>query len=147
MRIYAIYKDGDEVFRGSAEEVAKRFYICKERVYACEHKGILIDKIYEVKLVDITDPKMYTADTMVRLTSFEENVLEVVRRLKIYGNTTLPRIRNNELEKWLEALREHGCDSDVKAYNARSGSEITLEGSKLKKGKYDTNYIVSLRES
>lgn len=146
MNIYGLFENSEEVFRGDAQTIADKYCVQKNTVYQCEISGRLLDKRYEVKYIESVKPKIVTERMIVNTTSFEDNVREIIRRLRIYGNTTLPKIKNSELQKYLDALKESGYECNVKGYSMRTGNQIKLEGSPFDKTKYDTNYIVELKE-
>ena len=132
------------VERGYVKQLGKKYYISPTSIYQYERNGRLLEGKYEVKLIGAEGPKIVSPDD--KPMTFDENIDEIARRLRIYGNTTLPRIKNGELQTYLDSLKEKGYPCDVKAYSVRSGNEITLEGSPFDKSRYDTNYIVTRRK-
>ena len=107
--IYGVYENGVLINQGDANELCDMYYIAPTTIYYCEKNGRLLEGKYVIKFLGLSEPKVKIIEEP-KLSQFEEEINEIVRRLRIYGNTTLPRIKNGELDKYLQALKENGCD-------------------------------------
>ena len=141
MNIYGLYEDGELVFKGKAKDIGRKCYITKDSVYDYLRKNKKLLGKYEVRIIETN-----TESKKPNLTNFDKEINEIIRRLKLYGNTVLPQIKNSELETYIKALKKNGYDVDVKCYNAKTGKQIRLEGSLFNKNKYDIDYIVELKQ-
>ena len=141
MRTYGLYEGGELVYKGTANQISEKYYMDKNALYNAYHHNYLFLNKYNVTIMS-NKPEPHEA----RMTQFEKNIEYVIKHLKLYGNTTLPKIKTSELKKYIDAIKEKGYDVDVKGYNERTGTQITLEGSKLNKTKYDINYIVEIKK-
>lgn len=153
MKIFSLceVETNNVVFTGNVKEISNKYYISKESIYSSEKQGIRLFGKYHVKLVDDIKKKPENVEaipetkTEKKESAFDKEINEIIRRLKLYGNTILPRIKNGDLDKYLDALKSKGYKVKVDTYNSKTGSAIRLEGSKFNKNKYDTDYIVTLK--
>ena len=114
MNIYGVYENGNEVFTGSAEQIGNKFYIDKATVYDCEIKGRLFLGKYDVKLLSCDAKQKRNQEiAKIKLTPFEKNLNEVIRRLKVYGNTILPVFKQHEADRYLNELKSLGYELKV----------------------------------
>ena len=94
IKLFAVCRDGKEVFRGTMQEVCQKFGVSSSSVYDCSRNkkvtrtGYRIDHVGYQKLTFSKEPK--EPKPIKKDASIENNPLEFLKwHLKVYGNTSV----------------------------------------------------------
>lgn len=139
MKLYGVYNKDVLEFKGDVRHIARQYRVCRNTVYCYIDRDRTFLKKYRIRSIDETPLK-----PQYKSAPFEDNIQYIIKHLRLYGNTTLPKIKNSELKAYVDAIEENGFNIKVVAYNDRTGNQIRLEGSKPPRGKRDINYIVEV---
>ena len=144
MNIYGVYDQGLLIAKGNAKELAKKYYTSSSAIYVSERKNKLLDGKYEVRLIDVSNPKIVTEQTIIKLTGFDQRVDDVIDRLKRYGNTVLPTGRQKEAEKYVNELKARGYDVRMDRYMQTYTEHLLVDITRPRRGKMEYDFIVTL---
>lgn len=141
VREYGILKNGEILERGRATELAKKMYTNVNNIYVCEKRKQKLDYQYDVVVLG----QIKNEEVQKKM---KQNPIDdyYIRHLKLYGNTVVRSKDEKNLKQLLEELKVKGYECEVKTYRYYGGAALIIDGSKLSKRGYRTDYVLKIKE-
>lgn len=123
MKIYGlINENGEEVLRGTAQEIGEKVSITDSSIYQCERKNKKLFGKYSVILIE----EVFKSDKRTkkpRKTKHEIELEYLLKHLKTYGNVYSKNIPSATM---MNELKTHGFDIKIETYQDRGNIDYIL---------------------
>lgn len=144
MYIYSVSENGQELFRGTAPEIYRKYSILISNLSWHIKKGTLVDGRYKIAKVGMYEPQ--PKQKPKKKTKHDEMIEYYTYHLDTY-KTTVARLEDEKrIDSVIDELEKMGYRLMTKQYHYYGGQHITLEKSSYNKRKIDTHTVIKVIE-
>lgn len=145
MYVYSVSENGQELFRGTAPEIYRKYSILISNLSWHIRKGTLVDGRYRIAKVGEYHREVKQKP---KPKSKHEKMIEYYTyHLNLYGNTIMRKEDENKVDKVLDELNNVGYLVDTKQYRYQNGEQLILDQSLRDKQNIEVHTVLTMREA